>query len=605
MKPKIYKSIIVLFLLHAVFYTQAQDSVSYHFTDSLNINNINAGIRADGYLFADIIEVPDQSIEFLKAHFEYPKGSGKSTIFCNSFWIGGRDNNNNLCIAAQRYKQVGWDYQAGPISNNYDENFKVRWNKLWKVDKSEVNYHKNNYWKENYVPVPDIINWPGNGDVNEGQLAQLAPYFDQDHDGLYEPMQGDYPIIRGDQTVFFMFNDDKIHGETGGNRLEVEIHGMAYAYYMPSNPVMDNSVYIHCDIINRSNKTYNNTYIGVFADTDIGFMFDDFVSSNVQNGSFITYNGDEIDGQGEPGSYGANPPAQSITVLAGPFMDHDQADNPDGGCNYSVNGLNFGDGIVDNERLGMTGFMYFWNGGSGSQSDPQIAADYYNYLQMKWKDETKMQYGGTGHVGFSGTVGPECNFMFPRNSDPTNWGSYCLFPNAGYNQNGKYWSEETGDNGNPNPPGDRRGLLSTGPFTFKPGDVQELEMAYVIGQGNDGPISSVGQLNENLEAIFASVEAGDIVVPNAYLATPEYTANIDHVKLYPNPAWTSITFNCHALANETIIYEIYSITGNRLIQGKCKGSQSVNLNIQSLNDGIHILVIKSKNGLSRVKFVKN
>jgi len=574
------------------------------FSDSLNINNINAGIRADGYLFADIIEVPDQSIEFLKPHFEYPNGSGKSTIFCNSFWIGGLDNNNNLCIAAQRYKQVGWDYQAGPMSNNYDENFKVKWNKLWKVDKTEVNYHKNNYWKEDYVPVPDIINWPGNGDVNEGQSANLAPYFDQDQDGIYEPMQGDYPIIRGDQTVFFMFNDDRPHGETGGNRLKIEIHGMAYAYSMPSNQVMNNSVYIHYDIINRSNKTYNNTYIGIFADTDIGFAQDDFVASNVQNGSFITYNGDEIDGQGEPGSYGANPPAQSITVLAGPFMDHDQADNPDGGCNYSVNGLNFGDGVVDNERLGMTGFIYFGNS-SGSQGDPQFAAEYYNYLQMKWRDDTKMQYGGAGHIGYSGTVGPECNFMLPGNSDPTNWGSYCLLPNGGYNQNGKYWSEETGDNGNPNPPGDRRGLLTTGPFTFKPGDVQELEMAYVIGQGSDGPMTSVVQLNENLESIFASVEAGDIIVPNAYLATPEYTADIDHVQVYPNPACTSITFNCHALANETIIYEIYSITGNQVIQGKCKGSQSVNLNIQNLNNGIYILVIKNINGLSRVKFVKN
>ena len=66
-----------------------------------------------------------------------------------------------------------------------------------------------------------------------------------------------------------------------------------------------------------------------------------------------------------------------------------------------MNGLGYGDGIIDNERFGMRRFLYFNNpGGGGHQAttDPQTAADYYNYLRSFWKDGTKMVYGGSGHI---------------------------------------------------------------------------------------------------------------------------------------------------------------------------------------------------------------
>ncbi len=80
-------------------------------------------------------------------------------------------------------------------------------------------------------------------------------------------------------------------------------------------------------------------------------------------------------------SYGANPPAQGIVVLGGPYMDADGEDNPSGECDESINGVGFGDGIMDNERFGMNKFIYFNNGGLPYSNDPSYDFQYYNYLK--------------------------------------------------------------------------------------------------------------------------------------------------------------------------------------------------------------------------------
>ena len=77
----------------------------------------------------------------------------------------------------------------------------------------------------------------------------------------------------------------------------------------------------------------------------------------------------------------------------------------------SINGVNFGNGIVDDERFGMRRFVYH-NNGQGDNCDPDKAPEYYNYLRGIWKNGAKMRYGGNAFSG-SDVVGPECDFMFP------------------------------------------------------------------------------------------------------------------------------------------------------------------------------------------------
>lgn len=564
--------------------------------DSLTVNNINAGIRYDGHLFSEYSEIPNWIAFDFKPHFEYPIGSGKNTIFVNAFWIGGLDQNDSLHLAAQRFKQEGWDFQYGPIGDSYTgDEFFDQYARLWKLNTSDITYHKNNFWQEGYEPIDAIENWPGNGNTLNREVEQLAPYYDADQNDIYDPMAGDYPLIRGDQCILFILNDDRPHTETEGTPMGVEVHGMAYAYDNNADELLNNTIFVHYDIYNRSATTYYDTYVGAWTDFDIGYTWDDYVGSNVALGSYFGYNGVEIDGNGEPEAYGENPPAQSATIVAGPFMDADGVDNPTGGCDYSINGLNFNDGIVDNERFGLTRFIFHANTG-GAQGDPNIASEYYQSFNGIWKDNTPVLFGGDGHVNGM-AVGPECMFMFPGESDPCNWGTDGQMPNGGYNQAGKYWTEEEVGND----PYDRRGLGVSGPFTFEAGDVQELELAFSVGQGEDGPQSSIQNLFENLTSLFERVEDGEIIVPNEELSVNEIINPKIFIEIYPNPAIESINLKLDGLIT-TYEYLIYNNTGNVVLQGKANSSNTIN--VKNLKPGFYIIKAVFDNTTSSAKFVK-
>jgi hypothetical protein len=147
-------------------------------------------------------------------------------------------------LAGRRYKSRGYDFQIGPVSDSYEgESFFRKWSRVWKLNKEDIEYHKNNYWHQDYQPIPAIAEWPGNGDVSNGQAEQLAPFFDKDNNSIYEPMRGDYPLIRGDQCILFIYNDDKIHTDTKGKRMKVEIQGMAYAFNEPENEILNNTIF--------------------------------------------------------------------------------------------------------------------------------------------------------------------------------------------------------------------------------------------------------------------------------------------------------------------------------------------------------------------------
>jgi len=157
--------------------------------NTLDINNIKAGINANGYLFNNYkFADSTQNNDFeYKPAFEAPVGSGINAVFCGSLWIGGNDNVNNdwtLHMAAVKYMQSGYDFWSGPVSSNYDFNYDLKWDKVWKLTLNDINYHINHYQDFGYIPKNEIATWPGNGDVSNGEAAQLAPYFDKNNNGI-------------------------------------------------------------------------------------------------------------------------------------------------------------------------------------------------------------------------------------------------------------------------------------------------------------------------------------------------------------------------------------------------------------------------------------
>lgn len=546
----------------------------------LDINNIKAGINADGILFWN----------GTNATFEVPKGSGKQTILASSLWIGGYDDAGLLRAAAQTYRQSGVDFFPGPgdISGIYGAAYDLKYNRVWKIRKCDIDIYSDWVITSGAAPLPEfqdstamevIIHWP----AFDIYGTPLAPFTDVNADGAYDPTVGDVPLIPGDQAVFFVHNDFRsIHSETGGLPLGIEVHGMAYAYNCTADNALNNTIFTKYKIINKSGFNRDSVFIGNWSDLDIGYYKDDYVGCDVARGAYYGYNGTSTDGSGQAIAYGDNPPAQAVVFLKGPYADPNGIDDPQG---TSPNALNCGDGIVDNERLGMSKFVYFNNNTDSVNGNPVSGDDFYQYLSGTWKNGAEWRYGGDGTTGVV-----SCDFMFPGNSDSVGLPAW----------------DELSEN---NVPGDRRGLGSYGPFTLNAGASAEVDFAYVYGRATaGGPLASVDVMKSRIDSIrqkFLSAPNNVIAgcaCSNTSTGINKQKAAVDFV-LYPNPALHNVTINYKATTAHASA-EIYDATGRMVKRTDLNRQSEHTIAIKELSRGLYILKIQDGDCTTSKRFLK-
>jgi len=557
----------------------------------LEVNNVRTRINTGGDMWWD----------FEVAQYEIPKGSRKTSMFSAALWIGGIDVNDQLKLAALRYRQgpnignpgSGNDFWPGPLTIDgtaaIDEGTCAEYDRLFPITRNEVDeflaWNENKSANPNYTIPTSIKEWPAHGDISKKQSYYLAPFFDADGGGTYNPDEGDYPyydlsnelchsatatketieginkgglladqVIKGDETLWWVFNDKgNIHTETQGTPIGLEIRAQAFGF--ATNDEINNMTFYSYEIINRSTYRLTGTYFSQWVDTDLGFATDDYVGCDVDRGLGYSYNGRPKDGDGQFWAYGDQPPAIGVDFFQGPYMDPDGSDNPSfngdgllgpsffGDCSIvslngstynmsygdpenpqssnfivrseAINGVNFGNGIVDDERFGMRRFVYHNNSDAPGpyMQDPKYAPQYYNYLKGIWLDNTKMLYGGNGHLS-TGAYGPACDFMFPGDTDKCDWGTNGL-PPAGP----KYWTEEVAQNKE----GDRRFMQSAGPFVLEPGAVNYITVGIPWARAaSGGPWASVKLLQvvddkcqllfDNCFAVVSGPNAPDLTI---------------------------------------------------------------------------------------------
>ena len=383
---------------------------------------------------------------------------------------------------------------------------------------------------ERYTPVPTMED--SLGYVNKGT-------------GLLSDQ-----VLKGDQTIWWVFNDmGNAHTESHGQPIGLEIRAQAFAF--STNDEINNMTFYTYDIINRSTYELRNTYFSQWVDPDLGYGYDDYVGCDVKRGLGYCYNGKDVDGPGT-GSYSGVPPAVGIDFFQGPYMDPDGMDNPkididkmrlyypeklaqywiddangydtirltddadlyytpacawyfkpnDSIGNCAINGVNFGNGIKDDERFGMRRFVYYENSSNNINGEPEKATDYYNYLQGFWKNGARMKFGGNAITTSAGASDIPCDFMFPGDSDPLHWGTNGVIPDAQYHPDD--WTEVTsGDNVTP---GDRRFMQSAGPFTLKPGAVNYITVGIPFAQAPSGnrwtSVELLRQIDDVCQSLF-------------------------------------------------------------------------------------------------------
>lgn len=281
------------------------------FVDQIDINEIKASIINDGNLFSNmdqIIEIED------KPTFDIPNVGCAKPIYTAGLWVGGFDEaTGNLHLAAQTYRQNGSDYLPGPIdlvTGTYDSVSNRFYNRIWKIDRKTIEIFKLNHQLPSYKIPSEIIDWPAHGKGNFTQ--DLAPFVDLNSNGIYEPLLGEYPEIKGDQMLWWVFNDLGIHAETNSKPLGIEIHGSCYAFYhntlvnSDSNFIINRTLFFNYKLINRSKRNYRSLYLGLFNDVDLGNYKDDLVGCDTIENVGFGYNGDNYDDL--PKGFGKNPP---------------------------------------------------------------------------------------------------------------------------------------------------------------------------------------------------------------------------------------------------------------------------------------------------------
>ncbi len=400
------------------------------------------------------------------AYYVVPKVQDKSKWISSNFsgnvWFGGLDAGGQLKVAAQTYRQDGIDFWTGPLSTidaSVTQDVCSQYDKIFKITRSEVD----NFVLSGGPITSNIKNWPGDGDLSANQDPLLAPYYDFDGSGTYNPEAGDYPYydvynnagkdnlgvckarVFGDETLWWVYNDNgNVHAATGGKAIGMEVRAQAFAF--KTTDEINNMTFYSYQIINRSSFQLSNTYMTVWTDADLGYYGDDYIGCDVKRGLGYIYNSDNYD-ETQSGTlgYGSSIPALGCDFFQGPINTTDGIDNN-------------GNGSVDEagEQMGMTKFLYFNNNFAGvplQTTDPQNATQTYQYMTGFWRDGTPFTCGGNAYGGMIPT-----SYVYPADT-------YTNGPCGG-----STWSEVTAAN----TPGDRRFLQSSGPFDLLPGAVNYI-----------------------------------------------------------------------------------------------------------------------------------
>ncbi len=519
------KIIPIFFLLMLFsFLMRAQASSPALYFNNLDGNNVDALVSSAECMFWDLGN----------RKYEVPAGSGKHAIYASSIWMGGIDDNGYLKLAATTYRQSGKDFFTGYLKNdNSDYPYRVcGLDKVFKVSKSEIEDFKANDYNN---PSGNIVNWPARNnpaliDLGIEMDHDLAPFFDANNDGNYNPYDGDYPLVKGDNNVWRVFNDWVDHTASGGGRIGMEIQSLGYNY--TSDDYLNNTTFWDFELNYKGSETLHDFYFGFWVDVDLGYYADDVVGCYPEKNTGFVYNGDDFDDGGVYG-YGEDVPALSLTFVEGLKNEN-------------------------NEEMGLSSFLYYF-GEYGIRGTPNYAEDYYAYLKGEWKDGTPVCEGGYDYGAPSG-------FMFPDSPNE---------PDA--------WSEC----GLGLTPHDRRFLMANGPITLEPGSKHKITVGIVWGESDNFEYPCpdmhawIDTYHDDMLDHITNVENElEVIASNS---------NIEKTELHiiPNPASDFITVETSLLTNNNFI-GIYDVQGGEVFFAKHTQTNSM-IDIQKLSNGIYFL----------------
>lgn len=329
-----------------------------------------------------------------------------SSSLVNSLWVAGESGAGNLFVSHRAYNPA----TPGPINDETGRTFEnpcEYFNRAWIISGSEIRIHKDNYLQENIKESntpKDILEWPaiGNphfdiGEENANILQQeLAPFYDTNLDGIYNALDGDIPIFKG-ELDFESFDDvwapyifslgitndgNSGDGMNAGN-LKLDILHSSYLLNCPNRQDLNYTVFYNFNIKYKGELDLNNVRMGYFEDGDLGCYDNDLLGCYPPLNTSFVYNED---------------PSEDF-------------------CIGGVEPISVGWGLSKNTILlshDMKSYLCYNNLNVGNPQavtvDPNFGFEVYNYLNAQWLDGSPVTVGGSGYNPGSAD---ETSFMFP------------------------------------------------------------------------------------------------------------------------------------------------------------------------------------------------
>ena len=500
----------------------------------LNPNSIRAGFATGGTLFnaADTAVYPDTLSSLLSiAH-----GYTIPTMLSSGFWASGLDAGGNLKGAASTiYRNTDWT--TSPCSDTYDATYDSLYNRVFKVTQTDIAYHIAHYQDNGYQMPASIAQWPGNGRATFHEQQNLAPYVDLNHNGIYDPQNGDYPNICGDEAIFFMLNDARnVHSEFNSAPMGVQLNVLAFDVQsgIPAadSVAINGSIFMKLGLVNCSATNYNNVLFSIFNDYRIGCYENDRAGCDTIPNSFFGYNGSYPDNGCASGNSDSNKVAESTVFLNEKLYSH---------AVFTA--------FADNQS-------YPW---------PATAATARNYQSGAWSDGTDFTIGGDGYGGNTPT-----HYIYPGNPLDTS-----------------DWSDMTSGTA----PGRRAGIGTIKLDSLSSGETKNVDVAFVssflLSTDTTNEITDLKQRIASVQSYYSSFnQCGREYTGVREAETDEITYSI-----HPNPASDFVQLDFSLANSANVSIQITDIAGKVVDREPlgmlASGTYSHRINITGFSKGMY------------------
>ncbi|MEZ4698121.1 MAG: hypothetical protein R2832_17015 [Rhodothermales bacterium] len=410
----------------------------------LDAGNARARLANNGTLFLGGTQNPGYTIPWQPEHSVV----GPELFVSVGLWFGGMVDGE---LAMNRGTYLSGDFRPGILDENGEPPADCNaFDRIYRISRDDVEEYD-----RSGSATADLRDWP----------AHLgAPVIDGDgQPDNYSLSGGDRPDMSGDQMAWWVMQDRGSPHPDVVPHPGLEVRSSAFAFDEYGD--IGNTTFYRFNLSYRGESPITDAYFGLYADVDLGYALDDYIGSDSALGLAYFYNADNLD---EEDGYGVSPPAMGVDFLRAPGST-------------STNSIS---SIIEYRGLCASPL----NCDLREESEWEYS---YGMMLGQWPS-----YLGDICVGGNGRsdsdVPCEGTTRFIYSGDPVG---------------GSGWSEVNVDGkGATNEPGDRRLVISTGPFDMNPGDTKEVVVAVIWARGANN-LDSVTEIKKASVAVQRAFDA--------------------------------------------------------------------------------------------------